>query len=129
MNLKEYFKNENGIGVLSTADAQGMVNSAVYSRPHIMEDGTAAFIMTSRLSYQNVQANPQAAYLFIEKASGYVGKRLRLTKVKETDDASLIASLRTRSYQANEEQAMKPLHLVYFRIEEERPLIGEDGAL
>ena len=128
MSLKEYFGSHTGTGVLSTADAQGRVNSALYSRPHIMEDGTAAFVMTSRRSYQNVQANPQAAYLFVEKGSNHLGKRFTLTKVKETEDADLIASLRTRQYPPAEEAAMKPLHLVYFRIEDERPLVGEEGT-
>jgi len=43
--LKEYFDNATGHGVLATADALGRLNQAVFGRPHVMEDGTAAFIM------------------------------------------------------------------------------------
>ena len=62
MNLKDYF--ENAKGVLSTAAADGAVNVAVYARPYFVDsdDGNmAAFIMNERLSYANVQANPNAA--------------------------------------------------------------------
>ena len=40
MELKEYFENIKGLGVMSTADSNGKVNSAVYSRPHFMKDGS-----------------------------------------------------------------------------------------
>jgi hypothetical protein len=42
MELKDYFENTKGLGVLSTADNHGKVNSAIYSRPHVMEDGSLA---------------------------------------------------------------------------------------
>ena len=53
MELIEYFKKSEGIGVLATADAQGKVNVAIYSRPHFLDpndDNTLAFIMADRLS-------------------------------------------------------------------------------
>ena len=62
------------------------MDAAVYSRPHVMEDGTVAFIMRDRLTHHNLQSNPHAAYLFLEKAAGYQGKRLFLTKVTEEKD-------------------------------------------
>ena len=40
MKLKEFFENNRGNGVLSTADDQGRVNVAVYARPHVLEDGS-----------------------------------------------------------------------------------------
>jgi hypothetical protein len=124
MSLKAYFEEKKGIGVLSTASAEGKVNSAVYSRPQVMEDGTVAFIMTSRLSHENLVGNPHAAYLFKEEGPGYQGKRLALTKIRETDDAELIEPLRRRHYNQDEEEKIKPLHLVYFRVDAERPLVG-----
>ena len=43
--LREYFENVKGRGVLATSDEKGMVDAAVYRTPHFMEDGTVAFIM------------------------------------------------------------------------------------
>ena len=51
MTLKEYFETNKGLGILSTADSQGKVDAAVYSRPHFMEDGTIALVMRDRLSH------------------------------------------------------------------------------
>ena len=37
MGLKEYFKKKKGFGVLSTADEKGVVNSAPYASPHVID--------------------------------------------------------------------------------------------
>lgn len=35
MGLRDYFENAKGTGVLATADADGKVDVAIYSRPPI----------------------------------------------------------------------------------------------
>ncbi|MFO7556556.1 MAG: pyridoxamine 5'-phosphate oxidase family protein [Desulfobacterales bacterium] len=124
MNLKEYFENTKGIGVISTAGGDGRVDTAIYARPHVMEDGLLAFIMRDRVTYTNIQANPHAAYLFKEEGSGYQGKRLYLTKVKEEEDTEIIESLRRRSY-LSDKDSEESKFLVYFKVDRERPLIGD----
>ena len=124
MALQQYFEEKNGLGVLSTADEKGVVNTAVYARPHVLEDDTVAFVMANRLSHANLAANPHASYLFKEEGHGYRGKRLSLTKIKEEHDTALLHSLRRRTYSDEQEAKMKPLSLVYFRVDEERPLVG-----
>lgn len=121
MDLKTYFENTKGIGVLSTADGQGRVDAAIYSRPHVMEDGTFAFIMLDRLTHANLQSNPQAAYLFIEEGTGYKGKRFFLTKIREEEDSELIERLRRRSKPDRSEETK---FVGVFRIDKELPLIG-----
>jgi len=125
MNLKNYFDNTNGRGILSTVDNNGVVNSAIYSRPHILDDGTIAFIMTNRRSYSNIQSNPYASYLFIEESEKLKGKRLALKKTREYEDPDIIQPLRRRRYSADMEKNMKPLHLVCFELEKELPLVGD----
>jgi hypothetical protein len=122
--LKDYFDNITGHGVLATADAAGKMNQAVFARPHVMEDGTAAFIMPHRLTHRNLQENPHAAYLFIESGPGYKGKRLYLTKVREEQDTELLYSLRRRSYPAEKEKQEGARFLVFFRVDQVLPLIG-----
>ena len=123
MSLKNYFENTKGFGVMSTADKEGRVDAAVYSRPHVMDDGTIAFIMNDRLSHHNLQSNPKAAYLFRESSEGFKGKRLLLTKVREEKDSELLAQLKRRVY--TEGKASEgPKFLVFFSIEKELPLIG-----
>ena len=76
MYLKEYLELSEGVGVLSTADSDGKVDAAIFAKPHVMSDGTVAFIMRDRLTHQNLNDNPYATYLFIEKVPGYRGVRL-----------------------------------------------------
>lgn len=87
MELKKYFENTRGLGVLSTADEKGYVNAAIYSRPHFMEDGSIAFIMNDRLSHANLQTNLYASFLFREDVPGYKGIRLYLKKIGEEADS------------------------------------------
>ena len=124
MDLKAYFETTEGFGVLATADAEGRVDAAVYSRPHIMSDGTMAFIMNDRLSRQNLATNPQATYLFREDSQGYHGKRFFLTKIKEEKDTELLQQLRRRIYLDSPYQG--PKFLVHFQINQELPLVGAD---
>lgn len=126
--LKEYFDNTAGHGVLATADAQSLVNQAVFARPHLMDDGTAAFIMPHRRTHKNLQENPHAAYLFIESGPGWKGKRLYLTKVREEQDTELLYSLRRRTYPPEMEKKEGPRFLVFFRVDQVLPLIGAGGS-
>ena len=122
-DLKSYFESTRGLGVLSTADKNGVVDSAIYSRPHVMEDGTIAFIMNDRLSHANLQSNPHAAYLFREHKEGFNGKRFMLSKVAEEKDSDRLAQLKRRQYPP-EKAFAGPMFLVFFKIEKELPLIG-----
>jgi hypothetical protein len=123
MNLKDYFNNTKGFGVLATADKQGKVDAAVYSRPHVMEDGIIASIMSDRLTHENLKTNPHAMYLFLEEGTGYRGKRLFLTKIGEEQDSELIEEICRRCY-PSDLQVSEPRFLVIFRVDEELPLVG-----
>ncbi|MFC2018090.1 pyridoxamine 5'-phosphate oxidase family protein [Chloroflexota bacterium] len=122
MDLGEYFEQTKGRGILATADASGKVNVALYSRPHFMDDGTAAFIMAERLTYENLKTNPWAAYLFMESKEEYSGKRLYLRKIKEEQNEQLINEIRRKGYHLPSKSETK--HIVYFEVEKVLPLIG-----
>jgi hypothetical protein len=124
VNLHDYFENTKGHGVLATADAAGQVNLAVFARPHVMEDGTVAFIMPHRLTHNNLQSNPQAAYLFLEAGPGYKGHRLYLTKIREEQDTDLLYTLRRRTYPEEKEKKEGPRYLVFFTVNKVLPVIG-----
>ena len=123
MELEKYFEQKKGVGVLSTADASGKVNAAVYARPHFMNDGTVAFIMAERLTHENLGANPWAAYLFVEEGQGYQGKRLYLKKARDEKNSQLVAEICRRCDYSNYDVSSK--HVVFFSIEKVLPLIGE----
>ena len=123
MDLKDYFENQKGLGVLATADAEGKVDLAVYSRPHVMDAETVAFIMPDRLTHHNLQSNPHAAYLFLEEGvenKKFQGLRLFLTKTREEQDSELLHSLRRRRYGDDETARF----LVFFKIGKKLAPIG-----
>jgi len=121
MTIKEYFSSTNGKGVLSTSDSSGNVDSAIYAKPHFMDDGSLAFIMRDRLTHHNLNSNPNAVYLFIEDGNGYKGKRLFLKKLKEEENSPLIKEIQRRSYDL---EPGENRYLVFFEISKELPLVG-----
>lgn len=123
MDLKAYFDDTKGFGVLATADKDGNVNAAVYSRPHVMDDGTLAFIMWDRLTHHNLQSNPGAHFLFRENTAGYKGKRIYLTKIREEEESELLYTLRRKS-EKDESHMKGSKFLVFFKVEKVLPLVG-----
>ena len=127
MDLKKYFEDHKGFGVLSTADKDGKVNAAVYARPHCFEDGTVAFIMNNKLTYSNLQSNSYANYLFREDpqedGGKYQGVRLYLKKVSEDNDQERIATMRRVTYGDDRDGR----NLVFFSVEKDLPLLGTGG--
>ena len=127
MKLREYFEKTPGIGVLATTDASGQVNQAIYGRPHFTEDDddeSCSFIMSNRLSHDNVKHNPSASYLFIEEGKSYIGKRLSLTLIGEGTDPEIIKAIRHRNIPTISQEEGK--YLVQFHIEGVRSLIGNE---
>jgi hypothetical protein len=126
MKLSQYFEKTKGRGVIATSDSKGKVGTAVYGRPHFINEKTIAFIMADRLMHKNLQSNPHAAYLFMESGERYVGKRLYLTKIKEVKDRALIDKIRRKEscpvYTVYKDTIK---YLVYFRINKVLPLIGD----
>ena len=125
MKLSGYFEKAKGRGVIATSDSKGKVGTAVYGRPHFINEKTVAFIMADRLMHKNLQSNPYASYLFMESKERYAGKRLYLTKIKEEKDRVLIDKIRQREncpvYDVYQNEIR---YLVYFRVDKVLPLIG-----
>jgi hypothetical protein len=126
VKLNEFFDNAKGFGVLATADASGKVNTAIYARPHFMDEADEkilAFIMADRLSHANIQTNPHASYLFMEEGQGYGGKRLHLTKIREETSTDLVAAICRRcNYSMYGKESLR--YVVFFKVDEVLPLIG-----
>lgn len=126
MTLQEYFENTKGTGILGTADSDGQVDLALYSRPHFLEDDDSiiTFIMNDRLSHANLTANKKAAYLFKEEGPGHRGKRLYLTMMDEEKNSDKIDSIR-RSTRHHTGEKTGDKYLVTFRVDRIRPLVGD----
>jgi hypothetical protein len=123
MNLSELFSN-SGLGVMSTSSSDGRVNSAVYSRPHVIDETTLVWGMTDKRTHQNLSRNRHAAYLFKADGPGYSGVRLALEVIKSEQDGEMLALIKQ-----NADAVVGPgtgasvTHAVWFRVVEVRSLI------
>ena len=122
MSLKEYFETTEGTGILATSDSEGNVDLAIYSKPYIINENKIAFSMLERTSYENIQSNPKAAYMFKEESQGYNGKRLYLKMAGEETDTKLIEEIKAQRQKKHESKTDSVRHFVYFTIEKTRPL-------
>jgi hypothetical protein len=120
MKLQEYFSGKAGVGVISTSNQKGEVNSAVYAKPHVTGKNTVAFIMRDKLTRANLQENAKVNYLFIEHDHGFKGVRLYLTMTGEVQDKEVIAALSRRADEDNDR------FLVSFNVDKALALIGGD---
>ena len=123
MSLAQYFQETEGTGILATSDGEGNVNTAVYSRPYVIEENKIAFSMLEKTSYANIQSNPKACYMFIEKGPGHNGKRLYLKKIEEETNQELIEEIKSRHPRRHKSKTDQPRHFVYFSIDNTRPLV------
>jgi hypothetical protein len=129
MNISEYFRNKKGAGILATADAEGNVNLAIYTVPHVIDEETVAFVMRNRLTYKNLQSNPHGAYMFIERGQAYSGVRLYLTVRNWEKNSDVIDSLGIQNPKIYPEGLDdSDRFLVYFRVNKIRPLVGDKVA-
>ncbi|MFW2367287.1 MAG: pyridoxamine 5'-phosphate oxidase family protein [Desulforhopalus sp.] len=124
MNLNEYFSGKAGVGVISTSNEKGEVNSAVYAKPHVTGKNTVDFIMRNKLTRANLQQNSKANYLFIEHGHGFKGVRLSLTMTGEVQDKDAIAALSRRAVADEDENVDR--FLVSFSVDKVLALIGGD---
>lgn len=124
INLAEYFSEKKGVGVMASSDGAGVVDAAIYSKPHVETGDTVVFIMRDRLTHKNLQENDHACYLFLEDGRGYYGVRLFLTRIGESRDQELIAAITRRHLSPEQDRAKGDKFLVRFRVDRVLSLVG-----
>ena len=120
MKLANYFENNTGLGILSTADKEGKVNGALYARPHI-QDNKAIFLAAPNHTLRNIKENAYAHYLFKQDGQEYEGVRLQLKLQKIDQDQDRADELR-RKHKDKDNYA----YILEFEILEAHNLIGRD---
>jgi len=123
MNLSELFQ-QSGLGVMATAGADGSVNTAVYARPHVIDDTTLVWGMTDGRTFQNITHNPHASFLFKAETPGFRGVRLALELIRTEEGGEMLTLIKK-----NADTLVGPgtgnavTHTAWFRVVEVRPLI------
>lgn len=121
MNLSELFIR-SGVGVMSTSSSDGRVTSAVYARPHVIDETTLVWGMTDKRTYQNLSRNRHAAFLFKTADPGFNGVRLSLELLKTEEEGDLLDTIR-KSAETVAGNGISITHAAWFKVTEMRSLI------
>ncbi len=125
MNLDNYFAMAKGIGVLATADEEGKVDLALYSKPLVIDKDTVAFVMREKHSHQNLKSNLSAAYMFIDNIAKNAGIRLFLTKTREETNQTVVAQMIKEQPQIAPPEDTGNKYLVFFNVDKTIALAGD----
>lgn len=126
MDLKHYFDQHEGVGVLATCDPASIVDVAMYCKPLVVDNNSVAFVMRQRLSHQNLEANLRAAYLFLEKGTEYKGIRLYLTMTREEINQTVVEQMRKKQPWICPAGDDSEKYLVFFTVDRVRSLYGDE---
>lgn len=122
-SLADLFAPE-GFGVLATSSPDGTVNTAVYSRPHIIDQTTLAWGMTEGRTAANIRQNSHASFLFRQGSHGYVGVRIALDLLRIEEEGAMLAMVRARTAEVVSPAAAAAVcYVAYFAVREIRPLV------
>lgn len=125
--LMDYFNKSPRIGTLSTADAAGNVDCAVFGSPRMTDEKTVIMGLGKNRTLSNLQVNPHAAYLIMEPGKSILdwkGVRVYLKAMNIATSGPQLDTFRSQMAKVAGEQAAAMIYaLVIFSITEVRPLI------
>jgi hypothetical protein len=123
MRLSELFRN-SGLGVMATAGTDGSVNTAVYARPHVIDETTLVWGMTDGRTYRNASENPHASYLFKTSSPGFTGVRLTLELLRTEEGGEMLETIKNNTDTVVGLGVGNAVtHAAWFMVVEVRPLI------
>lgn len=125
--VMEMFNRKNRIGVLSTSNKNGDVNTAVFGSPRMMDEDTVIMAIGDNRTLQYLQENPKAGFLVVEPGNApgeWKGARLYLEVDSFERYGELVDSFRENIRKmAGDRSADAIVAAIRFKITDVRPLI------
>jgi len=121
-----YLQAEGRSNVLATTDKSGKVNLAVFGSLALADDATVVVMVGDNRTYANLQENPSASSLVtLHGKTGMQQEGCRLyLKVRSIEDEGKMFDEIKGKVRAKVGDAAEMLkHLVWFDIEEVRPIL------
>lgn len=125
-NLMEFFNKQPRLGVLSTANKAGEVNSAYFGSLRMVDEKTVVMALGNNRTFSHLQENPNACYLIMEPGKAlpeWKGVRiyLKMTRCETSGD-----TVETMKKQLAEKAGPAAAKIVYaavtFEVTSIRPL-------
>jgi hypothetical protein len=125
--VMQLFNKRPRIGSLSTANAKGEVNVAVFGSPQMIDENTVVMGIGRNRSFRNLQENPKAAFIVVEPGKStmeWKGARVYLEAVAIETAGGFFDQIKENIEKAAGKGASGMIHAaVRFRITEVRPIL------
>ncbi len=124
--LIQYFNKAPRIGTLSTASKNGLVDTACYGSPRMIDEKTVVMTVRNARTFANLQENPNAVFMIIEPGRTpleWKGVRVYLKMTGYETSGEKVEAMRKAIARRVGEEAAKAMHAVItLEIQEIRPL-------
>lgn len=124
--LMEYFNKQPRLGVISTSSKGGIVDSAVYGSPRMVDENTVTVAFGKGRTFANLQENPNAVYMIMEpaeKVPDWKGIRVYLRMKEYATSGPQLDAYRSQIAKIVGERAAEMVQVVAtFEVTEVRPL-------
>ena len=124
--VKGYLQAEERSNVLATTDTSGKVNLAVFGSLALADDATVIVMVGDNRTYANLQENPLASLLVTlhgKTGMQQEGCRLYLKVRSIEDEGKMFDQIKGKVKEKVGDAAEMLKHLVWFDIEEVRPIL------
>lgn len=125
--LLEIFNKQPRIGTLSTANAEGDVNVAVFGSPQMIDENTVVMGIGENRSFRNLRENPKAVFIVLEPGKtimDWKGARVYLEALAIETGGGFYDQIRENIARAAGEQAAGMIHAaIRFKITDVRPIV------
>jgi hypothetical protein len=125
--LLEVFNKQPRIGTLSTANAKGEVNVAVFGSPQMIDENTVVMGIGENRSFSNLRENPKAVFIVLEPGKtlmDWKGARVYLEALDIETGGGFYDQIRDDIAKTSGEQTARMIHAaIRFRITEVRPIV------
>jgi hypothetical protein len=125
--LTEYFNKSPRIGSLSTADASGKVDAAIFGSPRMIDDHIVVMGLGNNRTFANLQKNPHAVFMIAEPGAtpmDWKGVRVYLKVKSSASSGPQLEGYKKQIAQAIGKEAAEMIYAtVTFEVTEVRPLM------
>jgi len=124
--LMDYFNKQPRLGTLSTSSKDGMVNSAYFGSPHMIDEKTIIMGLTKNRTLFNLHENPNAVFMIMEPGktlSEWKGVRIYVKMTDCSTAGENLEKMKAKIATAAGEAAAKMIYAALaFEVQEIRPL-------
>jgi hypothetical protein len=127
MKLMEYFNKQPRLGVISTANMRGQVDSAVLGSPRMLDEKTVVMTLRNNRTLANLHENPYAVYAIMEPGKTspeWKGLRVYLKMIDCETKGEKLEMMRAQAVKRIGEATARLIHAaVTLEVYEVRPMI------